>query len=241
MPFQRYISLAISVLWLFGLLFGYLFLHWDIGQNLVFLNVGLFALFFNYYLGMAYLSFREHVHSQWKRRQQIPASEFAWKMTFKVITFVLNVFIITFALAISVTISGAFIATYFYKVLKVEDFQQLQEKWTNDWTWVVGLSVLILLIEGALFLRELIVLNTQKLVTWEAFAPFAKNTRKKLNTYFFGSALIIPVDGLFNTEATFGYLSLVWVFIVTAYWTYLDVRYPAQEMQSALQTDEKEL
>jgi hypothetical protein len=53
--------------------------------------------------------------------------------------------------------------------------------------------------------------------------------------------LIIPVDGLFNTEATFGYLSLVWVFVVTAYWTYLDVRYPAQEIQSALQTDEKEL
>ena len=238
MPFQRYISLAVSALWLIGLLIGYFFFHWDIGQNLVFLNVGLFALFFNYYLGMSYLSFREHVHSHWRKREQIPASEFTWKLAFKVITFVLNVFIFTFALAISVTISGAFIATYFYKVMKVEDFDQLSEKWTNDWTWVISMSLLILALEGGLFLRELILLNTQKLVTWEAFVPFNKGTRKKLNTYFFGSALVIPVDGLFNDENTFGYLSLIWVFLVTIYWAYLDVGYPAQEITSSVQTDD---
>lgn len=222
---KDYYSLFINGIWIIVTLIGYFFWSWDIGQTILFLNVSFFSLFFNHYLSLCELTYKNTVLASIKGTLKHEDLAQPMVIIWQIFVFVANAFLFTFALAMSMVISGAIIAAFFYKVLKVEDFEQFVEKWDGQWTNVVLISGIILVFEFLGFRRELKKLNIYKVRDWNIFLPMAKNTKLKVNAYLIGSTLAIIIDGVVNDFNTFGYICLVWMFICTFIWSYIDVKF----------------
>ncbi len=58
---STYTSFAFTVGWSIVSLIGYLKLGWNLGQSIVFINLGFFSLFLNYYLLFVWMYFREQI------------------------------------------------------------------------------------------------------------------------------------------------------------------------------------
>ncbi|MCC6700241.1 MAG: hypothetical protein IT221_01885 [Fluviicola sp.] len=192
------------------------------------MNVSFFSLFFNYYLSLCELTFKNSLYAAIKG--DLVSSELAQPLVliWQFFVFIFNIFLFTFALAISAIVSGSMIAAFFYKVLKVEDYKSFMEKWDGQWTSVILISLLILCFEYLVFRKELKRLNSYKVKDWNIFLPFTKNSKYKFNTYFYGSVLAVMIDGFFNDFNNFGYLCLIWLFCCSIIWSVLDVKYPPQ-------------
>ena len=206
-------------------LIGYFFWSWDIGQTILFLNVSFFSLFFNHYLALCELTYKNTalaaLKGTLKHRDLAQPLVIIWQIA----VFVCNAFLFTFALAVTAAISGAIVAAFFYKVLKVEDFEQFVEKWDGQWTNVILTAGIILVLEFLGFRRELQKLNVHGIKDWNIFLPTAKNTKLKVITYGMGSTVAIIVDGLVSDFSNFGTICLVWLFICNFIWSYIDVKY----------------
>jgi hypothetical protein len=222
---RDYYSLVINGSWIVVTLIGYFFWSWDIGQTILFLNVSFFSLFFNHYLALCELTYKTTFLAALKGTLRQRNLSQPLVIIGQLLVLVGNVFLFTFALAVSAAISGAIIAAFFYKVLKVEDFEQFVEKWNGQWTNVILTAGIILIFEFFGFRRELRKLNIHGVKDWNIFLPMVKNTKLKCITYLMGSTLAIIIDGVVSDFNTFGYFCLVWMFICNFIWSYIDVKY----------------
>ena len=191
----------------------------------MFLNISFFSLFFNHYLSLCELTYKNTILASLKGTLKHEDLAQPLMVIWQILVFVANVFLFTFALAMALTISGAIIAAFFYRVLKVEDFEQFVEKWDGEWTNVILISGVILVAEFLGFRKELRKLNVHGINDWNIFLPFVKNTKLKFNTYLIGSTLAIIVDGVVSDFKSFGTICLVWMFICNFIWSYIDVKY----------------
>lgn len=222
---KAYYSLFINGIWVVVTLIGYFFWKWDIGQTILFLNVSFFSLFFNHYLSLCELTYKNTVIASLKGTLKHEDLAQPLVVIWQVFAFIFQVFLFTFALAISMIIAGAIVGAYFYQVLKVTDFEQFLEKWDGQWTQVVLTAGSILVLEFLGFRKELHKLNTHGITDWNIFLPMVKNTKLKFNVYFWGSILAIIVDGLLSDFKTFGTICLVWMFMCNFIWSYIDVKF----------------
>lgn len=226
MRFLRdYYSLVSNGIWIIVTLIGYFFWSWDIGQTILFLNVSFFSLFFNHYLSLCELTYKNTIQASVKGTFTYEDLSQPLVIIWQVFAFLFNVFLFTCALTISMIITGAITGAFFYKALKVEDFDQFIDKWDGQWTNVILTAGFILIFEFIGFRRELRKLNVHGINDWNIFLPMIKNTKFKFNVYFWGSILAIIVDGLVSDFKTFGYICLVWMFICNFIWSYIDVKY----------------
>lgn len=222
---REYYSLVINGIWIVTTLIGYFFWGWDIGQTILFLNISFFSLFFNHYLSLCELTYKNTVIAS--VRGTLKHEDLAQPLVviWQVFAFLFNVFLFTCALAIAMMITGAIVGTYFYQVLKVTDFEEFLEKWNGQWTSVVLTAGSILVLGFLRFRKELQQLNIHGIADWNIFLPMVKNTKLKFNVYFWGSILAIIVDGLLSDFKTFGTICLVWMFICNFTWSYMDVKF----------------
>lgn len=226
MRFLRdYYSLAINGIWITVTLIGYFFWSWDIGQTILFLNVSFFSLFLNHYLSLCELTYKNTISASIKGTLKHKDLAQPLVIIWQIFVFVANVFLFTFALTMATVISGAIIAAFFYKVLKVEDFEQFMEKWDGQWTNVILISGVVLVFEFLGFRKDLKKLNVHGIRDWNIFLPLVKNTKLKFKAYLFGSTAAIIIDSLVSDFNTFGYICLVWMFICNFIWSYIDVRF----------------
>jgi hypothetical protein len=222
---KDYYSLVFNGVWMVITLIGYFFWSWDIGQTILFLTISFFSLFFNHYLALCELTYKNTFRAALEGTITHPDLGQPLVVIWQFFTFVCNAFLFTFALAVTATISGAIIAAFFYKVLKVEDFEQFVEKWDGQWTNVILTAGIILVLEFIGFRRELRKLNVHGIKDWNIFLPTAKNTKLKVITYGLGSTLAIIVDGIVSDWNNFGTICLVWLFICNFIWSYIDMNY----------------
>lgn len=222
---RDYYSLVINGIWIIVTLIGYFFWSWDIGQTILFLTVSYFSLFFNHYLALCELTYKNTFRAALKGTLTHKDLGQPLVIIWQFFVFVCNAFLFTFALAVTTAISGAIIAAFFYKVLKVEDFEQFVEKWDGQWTNVILTAGIILVLEFIGFRRELQKLNVHGIKDWNIFLPTARNTKLKVVTYVMGSTLAIIVDGFVSDFNNFGTICLVWMFICNFIWSYIDVKY----------------
>lgn len=222
---RDYYSLVINGIWIIVTLIGYFFWSWDIGQTILFLNVSFFSLFFNHYLSLCELTYKNTILASIKGTVRHKDLSQPLMVIWQIFVFAGNLVLFTFALVMSAVISGAIIAAFFYKVLKVEDFEQFMEKWDGQWTNVILTAGIILIFEFIGFRREIRKLNLHGINDWNIFLPMSKNTKLKCVTYLIGSTIAIIVDGFISDFNTFGYICLVWMFICNFIWSYIDVKF----------------
>ncbi|MNK05522.1 hypothetical protein D3C87_234050 [compost metagenome] len=222
---RDYYSLFINGIWVVVTLIGYFFWKWDIGQTILFFNVSFFSLFFNHYLSLCELTYKNTVLAS--IRGTFTQEDLAQPLVviWQVFAFIFNVFLFTFALAISMIITGAIVGAYFYQVLKVTYFDQFLEKWDGQWTTIILTAGAILVFEFFGFRKELKKLNIHGITDWNIFLPMVKNTKLKFNMYFWGSIVAIIIDGLFSDFKTFGYICLIWMFICNFIWSWIDIKF----------------
>lgn len=226
---QRWFSLVLSFFWAILSIVGYFCWSWDVGQTTVFINIGFFSLFFNYYLIISELSYKSSIAAALAGKHDNSDLARPLVVMGKCIGFILNQFLFTFALGVVCMVNGGLIAVYFYKVLKVEDFDGFLMKWNGEWTTVISVSLLLLTVEYLGFRRQFLKLNPYKITDWSAFLPFSKNSKYKLISYVLGSVIIGCIDGFLNDEKHFGYISLAWMFFCNFLWAYIDTFHPPKE------------
>lgn len=222
---KDYYSLVINGIWIIVTLIGYFFWSWDIGQTILFLNVSFFSLFLNHYLSLCELTYKTTILASIKGTFKHEDLSQPLVVIWQIFVFIFNVFLFTFALAISMLIMGAIAGAFFYKVLNVTDFDQFLEKWNGQWTNVILISGIILVLEFFGFRREIRKLNIHGINDWNIFLPLIKNTKFKFNAYFWGSIVAVIIDSLVSDLNSFGYICLVWMFISNFIWSYIDVKF----------------
>lgn len=222
---KDYYSLFISGIWIIVTLIGYFFWSWDIGQTILFLSVSFFSLFFNYYLSLCELTYKNTILASIKGSLKHEDLAQPLVVIWQIFAFIFNLFLFTFALAVSMLIMGSIVGAFFYKALNVTDFEQFMAKWDGQWTNVILVSGIILVFEFMGFRRELRKLNTHGINDWNIFLPMIKNTKFKFNAYFWGSVVAIIIDGLVSDLNTFGTICLVWMFICTFIWSFIDMKF----------------
>lgn len=222
---RDYYSLVSTGIWVIFTLIGYFYWSWDIGQTILFLNVSFFSLFFNHYLSLCELTYKNTVIAAAKGTLRHEDLGQPLVIIWQVFAFIFNWFLFTCALAISMIITGAITGAFFYKALKVEDFEQFVAKWDGEWTRVILTAGAILMFEFAGFRREIRKLNVHGISDWNIFLPMIRNTKLKFSVYFWGSIVAIIIDGLVSDFKTFGTICLVWMFICHFIWSYIDVKF----------------
>ncbi|WP_343634450.1 hypothetical protein [Fluviicola sp.] len=222
---RDYYTLVSTGVWIIVTLIGYFYWSWDIGQTILFLNISFFSLFFNHYLSLCELTYQNTVIAAVKGTLRHEDLAQPLVVIWQVFTFIFNVFLFTCALVISMIIMGAITGAFFYKALKVEDFDQFIEKWNGEWTHVILTAGAVLIFEFIGFRKEIQTLNVHKITDWNIFLPLIKNTKLKFNSYFWGSIVAIIIDGLVSDFNTFGHICLVWMFTCHFIWSYIDVKF----------------
>ena len=234
---MKNLSFFATLCWSVASIVGFFFAKWDLGQTVFFINLGFFSLAFNYYAALTLLSFREHFIEAVKQGKEEGMSELA-VIFIQSFNFLLSQLLFILGTFVALILTSAFVGAYFYIVFGVKSFDEFLEQWNSDWTKIVLAGVVVLMLELILFLRLFYKFDQQRSSSWETLKPFAKNANYKINTYLFGSVVIISIDGWFNSEETFGYLSLGWLFVLNAIWAFIDVYYPPAIPLPVNQTDE---
>ena len=223
----HYSSFIKTVVWTTLTFIGYLFLSWDIGETLLFINLGFLSFFLNYYFLFLGLSFREYMVLSWftnKDKSYFNRGVYTFMQAFH---FISNLFLLTCMLALVSLISVIIISTYFKKVEKIESFDLSEIHLTPSFFVLVGIGCIFILFGFIQFYKTFQQCRTNNQVfDWDAFKPFFPNNKRKLYAYYFGSVFAIALDGLTSEDRNFGVISFVWLFILTIYWAYVDVRHP---------------
>ena len=239
---STYTSFAFTVGWSIVSLIGYLKLGWNLGQSIVFINLGFFSLFLNYYLLFVWMYFREQillVYSGKRKDPEVTASAFVIIQTFG---FVGNFFLMTFVLAILSMISIAFVSTYFLKVQKMEEFEFEKIDWGGSFVWLLLVGAVLFVIEFIHFKKVFLAYRTSinKVFDWDAFKPFQRNNKLKLVVYFVGSIIVIAIDGFLNDQFHAGMLCFYWLFALNIFWAFVDLRFPVVSTPAESVATEKE-
>lgn len=222
---MKNLSFLITLCWSVASLIGFFIAKWDLGQTVFFINLGFFSLAFNYYVALTLLTFREHFIEAVKKGKEEGMSGVA-VIFIQSFSFLLSQLLFILGTGVSLILTGAFVAAYFYIVFGVESLDEFLEQWNSGWTKIVFAGIVVLLVELIIFMRQFYRFDPQRSSSWETLKPFARNSNYKINTYLFGSVIVISIDGGFNTEETFGYLSLGWLFVLNAIWAFIDLFYP---------------
>lgn len=143
----------------------------------------------------------------------------------QIFVFLFNIGLFTFSLAISTIIFGAIVGSYFYKAMQVKDLDQFFAKWNGQWTQIILLALAVLIIEYLGHRRELKKLNVHGIKDWNIFLPMIPKVKRKFNVYFWGSIVAIIIDGLLSDFKSFGFICLIWLFVCTVIWSWIDLHY----------------
>lgn len=225
---STYTSFAFTVGWSIVSLIGYFKLGWNLGQAIVFINLGFFSLFLNYYLLFVWMYFREQIVMTYSGKRFDPEVSTPVYTIIQTFGFIGNFFLMTFVLAILSMISIAFVSTYFMKVQKMEEFEFEKIDWGGSFLWLLLVGVILFVIEFIHFKKIFLShkTSTNKVFDWDAFKPFQHNNKLKLSVYFFGSVIVIAVDGFLNDHTHAGMLCFYWLFALNIYWAFIDLRFP---------------
>lgn len=225
---STYTSFAFTVGWSIVSLIGYLKLGWNLGQSIVFINLGFFSLFLNYYLVFVWMYFQEQILLTYSGKRFDPEVSTPIYSIIQTFGFIGNFFLMTFVLAILSMISIAFVSTYFMKVQKMEEFEFEKIDWGGSFLGLLLVGVVLFVIEFIHFRKVFLAhkTSTNKVFDWEAFKPFKRNNKLKLIVYFVGSVVVIAVDGFLNTVEHAGMLCFYWLFLLNIFWAFVDLRFP---------------
>lgn len=238
---STYTSFAFTVGWSIVSLIGYLKLGWNLGQSIVFINLGFFSLFLNYYLLFVWMYFREQIVLTYSGKKTDPDLGTVALAIVQTFGFIGNFFLMTCVLAIGSMISTVFVSTYFLKIQKMKEFEFEKIDWGGSFMVLLFVGVVLFLIE---FIRFKQVFQahktTEKVFDWDAFKPFQRNNKLKLVAYYFGSVMIMMIDGLFNDFDHAGMLCFYWLFALNIYWAFVDLRFPVASTPAESAATKKE-
>lgn len=238
--FRAYYAVFISAFWVILTLIGYFFWSWDIGQTILFLNISFYSLFFNFYLSLVELTYKNTIVAALQNKLTNENLAQPLMVIGQIFVFIFNVGLFTFALAISLMICSAIISSYFYRGMNVKNFDQFLTKWDGQWTSIILLSLSILVLEYFKHRKEIKQLNVHAISDWNIFLPLIPNVKRKFNIFFWGSIVAIILDGLISDFESFGSLSLTWLFICNFIWSYIDVRYKSVPLPLEAYTEDVE-
>ncbi|MES2557775.1 MAG: hypothetical protein V4604_16600 [Bacteroidota bacterium] len=234
---STYTSFAFTAGWSVVSLIGYFQLGWNLGQAMVFINLGFFSLFLNYYLLFVWLNFKEHIVLAYSGKRQERGMAMPILVLFETFWFIGNLFLMTCLLAIVSMISVVFVSTYFMKVQKMKEFEFEKIDWGGSFLVLLLVGAVLFVIEFIRFKRVFLAHKTsEKVFDWDAFKPFQRNNKLKLVTYYFGSVIIMMIDGLLNDFNSAGILCFFWLFALNIFWAFVDLRFPvgATPVESAV-------
>ncbi|MDH4473718.1 MAG: hypothetical protein QE487_14000 [Fluviicola sp.] len=224
---STYTSFAFTVGWSVVSLIGYLKLGWNLGQAILFINLGFFSLFLNYYLLFVWMNFQEHIVRAYSGKRQDREMPIPILVIFETFWFFGNFFLMTCLLAIMSMISTVLISTYFMKIQKMKVFAFEKIDWGGSFMVLLFVGVVLFVIEFIRFKRIFLAHKTsEKVFDWDAFKPFQRNNKLKLVAYYFGSVIVMMIDGFLNDFDHAGMLCFYWLFVLNIFWAFVDLRFP---------------
>jgi hypothetical protein len=219
------LSFLATLGWSIVSLFGFFIAKWDIGQTVLFINLGFFSLAFNYYAVISILSFKEFFIDAVKKEKR-EGGLIVLLLPLQVVQFLFNQLLLLLGLLVCLVLTLGFLTTYLYIVFGIKELDDFAEIWDEDWTRVLVIAIVLLLIELAIFLRQYVKLDPFRSPGWKSLKPFAVNSLLKFKYFIYGSVFVLVVDSLLNSENTFGYLSLAWLYALNLVWAYIDLTHP---------------
>ncbi|ASS47486.1 MAG: hypothetical protein A3D31_16740 [Candidatus Fluviicola riflensis] len=224
---SAYTSFAFTAGWSVVSLIGYFQLGWNLGQAIVFINLGFFSLFLNYYLLFIWMYFRDQIVLTYSGKKKNPDLGTLALSIVQTFGFIGNLFLMTCLLAIVSMISVVFVSTYFMKIQKMKVFEFEKIDWGGSFLVLLLIGAVLFVIEFIRFKRIFQAHKTsEKVFDWDAFKPFHRNNKLKLVAYYFGSVMIMMIDGLLNDFNHAGMICFYWLFALNIYWAFIDLRFP---------------
>jgi len=227
MPFDKILSFGLTVFWCIMSLTGYFLLKWDLGETIVFVNLGFISFFLNYFLLFSWLSFKYYLIV-------VPCKErngeglLVYRLIAGIVQHSWNQFLLACAFLILSAISLVFIGLYFHMEQHISVFEAMPEM-SSSFIWSALAGMAFTGMEFVHFYRKFEDHRTDrnKVFDWDALKIFHENHRKKLYVYYFGSIVAIIIDSiLYEHSKNMGLVSLIWLFAMNAYWAYVDFRFP---------------
>jgi hypothetical protein len=228
MPFDKLLSFGLTVFWCVTSLVGFFLLKWDLGETIIFVNLGFISFFLNYFLLFSILSFKEYLIAA-PRREKGGLGMVVYRFIVGIVQHVCNQFLLFWAFMLLCGISLVFIALYFSMTQDMNIFAI--DLWDMNrsflWSSLAGLSFTVVEFFRFYQLFQKHRTNVRKVFDWDALTIFHENHRKKLYMYYFGSVMAIIVDSVMHEQtANMGMVSLIWLFFLNAYWGFVDLRFP---------------
>lgn len=238
---STYTSFAFTVGWSIVSLIGYLKLGWNLGQSIVFINLGFFSLFLNYYLVFVWMYFHQQIVLTYSGKRKDPEVAGPVFIVIQTFGFIGNFMLMTFMLGIMSIISITLVSTYFMKVQKMKEFEFEKINWGGSFLWLLLVGVVLFVIEFIRFMKIVQAHRTPtKVFDLNAFKPFEYNTKLKLAMYIFGSLVVMMIDGIFNDFNHAGMLCFYWLFVLNIFWAFVDLRFPVASTPAESTPSEQE-
>jgi hypothetical protein len=227
MPFDKLLSFGLTLFWCVASLVGFFLLKWDLGETIIFVNLGFISFFLNYLLLFSFLSFKEYLIVA-PGREKKGSGRVVYRFIVGIVQHTWNQFLLCCAFLILSGISLVFIGLYF-NIVNVNLFNTDLSEMSGSFLWSSLAGLAFTVVEFFRFFRLFGQHRTdrRKVFDWDALKIFHENHRKKLYMYYFGSIVAIIVDSvLHERDANMGMVCLIWLFILNAYWGFVDFRFP---------------
>ena len=226
----HHLSLAFSLLWLLGSLLGYLLFHWDIGETIVFINLGFISFFLNYFLLLSWFSLKRSYLRAF--RSDVPRSGIDKIVAFFGALFdaIATQFLLTLGFLLFISVSLVYIGIFFYSEKGISLSEGID--WMGlsvSFRWSVIAGLLFIGLEFFTFCRIYNANRTDHSIVldWKAFEVF-KGHGNKLSLYYFGSLTALFIEAIVSDEQYNGTVCLYWLFFLHAWWLFMDYRNPVR-------------